>query len=224
MELKKSKEANLENKKKVFFVVGLTMISAVVLMAFTATTAEIAEKIAEEKKDNRVQDELVFEIPPEQPEPPQQQEQAPPPPDLEKVEVVEDDEEIEKLDLDSFEDEQLPTDDEEEEEIKEEAIVDFAEVDPVFPGGEVEMQKFIRDNFVYPELSKEMGEQGTVYVQFVVNTDGSIQDVVVVKGVSDLIDKEAVRVVKRMPKWTPGEQAGKNVRVRYTVPINCRIG
>jgi TonB family protein len=108
-------------------------------------------------------------------------------------------------------------------EIKEEPIADFAEVEPAFPGGEVAMANFIRENIVYPELAREMGEQGTVYVQFVVNSDGSIQDAVVVKKVSELLDKEAIRVVKMMPKWTAGEQAGKKVRVRFTLPINFRI-
>lgn len=102
-------------------------------------------------------------------------------------------------------------------------ITDFAEVDPAFPGGESAMIKFIQENVTYPELSREMGEQGTVYVQFVVNTDGSIQDVKVLKGVSELLDREAVRVIKKMPKWSPGKQDGEPVRVRYQIPINFRI-
>jgi len=85
------------------------------------------------------------------------------------------------------------------------------------------MTAFIAKNVVYPELSKEMEEQGIVYVEFVVNTNGSIQDVKIIKGVSELLDKEAMRVVKMMPAWTPGEQAGKKVRVRYQVPINFKI-
>ena len=111
----------------------------------------------------------------------------------------------------------------EEEKIIDEPIQDFVEVDPAFPGGEAAMIKFIQQNVVYPELSREMGEQGTVYVQFVVNSDGSIQDVVVLKGVSEQLNKEAVRVVKKMPNWSPGEQAGKKVRVRYQIPIKFTI-
>lgn len=104
-----------------------------------------------------------------------------------------------------------------------EAIVDWAEVDPAFPGGESAMQEFIRDNFVYPESARENGEQGTVFVQFVVGTDGSIGNVTVVKGVSPSLDREAKRVVKKMPNWLPGKQDGELVRVRYTLPISCRI-
>ncbi|MBK9191323.1 MAG: energy transducer TonB [Crocinitomicaceae bacterium] len=102
-------------------------------------------------------------------------------------------------------------------------VSDFAEVDPAFPGGESAMIKFIQENVTYPELSREMGEQGTVYVQFVVHTDGSIQNVKVLKGVSELLDREAVRVIKKMPNWSPGKQDGEPVRVRYQIPINFRI-
>jgi protein TonB len=102
-------------------------------------------------------------------------------------------------------------------------VSDFAEVDPEFPGGESAMIKFIQENVTYPEMSREMGEQGTVYVQFVVNTDGSIQNVKVLKGVSELLDKEAVRVIKKMPNWSPGKQNGEPIRVRYQIPINFKI-
>ncbi len=221
MELKKSKEADLESKKIVFMTVGLVMVSAIVLMAFTYTTVTPDEKkeLATEKK--KVSDELVFEmVEPVEP-PPVEQQQAPPPPDLEEIEVVDDEEEIEEIDF-NLDPEELPPP-VEEEKIIDEPIQDFVEVDPAFPGGEAAMIKFIQQNVVYPELSREMGEQGTVYVQFVVNSDGSIQDVVVLKGVSEQLNKEAVRVVKKMPNWSPGEQAGKKVRVRYQIPIKFTI-
>ena len=86
------------------------------------------------------------------------------------------------------------------------------------------MMTWIQKHIEYPQLAIEMGEQGIVYVQFVVNKDGSIEQVKVMRGVSDALDDEAKRVVKRMPKWTPGEQAGKKVRVRYTLPIHFRLG
>ena len=101
----------------------------------------------------------------------------------------------------------------------EEPILDFAEVNPAYPGGEEAMIKFIQSTVIYPEFSKEMGEQGTVYVQFVVNTDGTLTDVVVMKGVSASLNAEAIRVIKLMPNWTPGMQAEKIVRVKYTIPI-----
>lgn len=104
-----------------------------------------------------------------------------------------------------------------------EPIADFAEIEPEYPGGDEAMAKFIQTNIVYPERAREMGEQGVVYVQFVVNTDGSITDVVVIKSVSESLDAESIRVIKLMPNWSPGMQKGKAVRVRYTLPINFSI-
>jgi len=105
----------------------------------------------------------------------------------------------------------------------EEPILDFADIEPEYPGGQAAMQQFIQSHVIYPESSREMNEQGTVYVQFVVNLDGSITEVRVLKGVSDSLDAEAIRVIKLMPNWKPGMQAGKAVRIRYTIPIAFRI-
>jgi protein TonB len=224
MELKKSKEADLERKVWVFRSLGLIMIASVVLMAFTYTVADADEKVMVQE-ENKMQDELVFdiEIPEEEPEP--EPDQAPPPPVIEEIEVVEDDEEIEDIDLSAIEDEpdDIPIE-EDEPVIAEEPIADFAEVEPTFPGGEGAMMTWIQENIEYPQIAVEMGEQGIVYVQFVVNKDGSIEQVKIMRGVSDALDDEAKRVVKKMPKWTPGEQAGKKVRVRYTLPIHFRLG
>ncbi|MCB9224405.1 MAG: energy transducer TonB [Crocinitomicaceae bacterium] len=224
MELKKSREADLERKVWVFRSLGLILIASVVLMAFTYTVADADEKILVQET-NSMQDELVFEIevPEEEPEP--EPDQAPPPPVIEDIEVVEDDEEIEEIDLSAIEDEpdDVPVDDVEPV-IEEEPIADFAEVEPSFPGGEGAMMTWIQSHIEYPQIAVEMGEQGIVYVQFVVNKDGSIEQVKIMRGVSDALDDEAKRVVKNMPKWTPGEQAGKKVRVRYTLPIHFKLG
>ncbi|MBP6369708.1 MAG: energy transducer TonB, partial [Paludibacteraceae bacterium] len=95
---------------------------------------------------------------------------------------------------------------------------------PEFPGGEAAMNQFINRTIRYPVIAQENGIQGRVVVQFVVNTDGKIVDVEVVRGVEESLDKEAIRVVKAMPPWNPGRQGGKNVRVKYTLPIRFRIG
>jgi protein TonB len=108
-------------------------------------------------------------------------------------------------------------------EIEEEPITEFAEVEPSFPGGEAAMMEWIQKTVEYPSLAVEMGEQGIVYVQFVVNKNGSIEQAKVVRGVSDALDAEAVKVVSKMPPWTPGEQAGKKVRCRFTLPIHFRL-
>lgn len=104
-----------------------------------------------------------------------------------------------------------------------EPILAFSDVDPEFPGGEEAMAKFLQSNIMYPEEAIELGEQGTVYVQFVINTDGSISDVTILKGVSTLLDAEAMRVINLMPNWNPGVHNGKPVRVRYIVPISFKI-
>ena len=222
MELKKSKEANLENKVWVFRSLGLIMIASIVLMAFTFVVADPDEYV-EQKQDKGIGEELVFDLEIPEEEPPEEIEQAPPPPVIEDVVEVEDDEEIEEIDLGNLEIEEAPPVYEEPDEIVEEPVIDFAEVEPTFPGGEGAMMTWIQENIEYPQLAVEMGEQGIVYVQFVVNKDGSIEQVKIMRGVSDSLDEEAKRVVRRMPKWTPGEQAGKKVRVRYTLPIHFRV-
>lgn len=94
---------------------------------------------------------------------------------------------------------------------------------PTFPGGEIEMQKFIRDNLKYPVVAQEAGIQGRVTLRFVVSKTGAIEDVTVVRGIDPSCDKEAVRVVKSMPKWVPGKQNGLNVPVYFNLPIQFRL-
>ena len=92
-----------------------------------------------------------------------------------------------------------------------------------FPGGEFKMVEYLRDNLKYPESAKKKGIEGKVYIQFVVEKDGSIADVKVMRGVCEELDAEAVRVIKAMPKWKPGEQEGKPVRTTMMLPINFKI-
>lgn len=94
---------------------------------------------------------------------------------------------------------------------------------PSFPGGEVEMQKFIRDNLKYPVIAQENGIQGRVTIRFVVTKDGTISDVQVLRGIDASCDKEAVRVVKAMPRWIPGKQNGRNVPVYFTLPVIFKL-
>lgn len=100
-----------------------------------------------------------------------------------------------------------------------EAIFTVVETMPAYPGGEVALHKFIMDNMQYPDLAREQGLQGRVYVRFVVNTDGTISNIEVVRGVHKLLDDEAVRVLKLMPKWAPGIQAGKTVKTQMILPF-----
>ncbi len=223
MELKKSSEANLEDKRIVFRVLGLVIAAAVILMAFTYNQV-VDETIAQAEDENKLADELVFEIPVTEEPPEEVQETEAPPPVIEEIEIVEDDEEVEELDFSSLDEEVEEVPDDTPLEIAEEPISDFAEIEPTFPGGEAAMTLWIQEHVVYPQLAIEMGEQGTVYVQFVVNTNGSIEQTKIARGISDALDEEAINVVKKMPAWTPGEQAGKKVRCRFTLPINFKLG
>lgn len=110
-----------------------------------------------------------------------------------------------------------------EEEPVEMTIYEVVEHMPDFPGGEAALQKYLKKHVVYPESARKKGVQGRVLVQFVVGKDGSICDTKVVRSVEPVLDREAVRVINKMPKWKPGRQKGKPVRVRYTVPINFRL-
>ena len=94
---------------------------------------------------------------------------------------------------------------------------------PEFPGGSIELMKFLSENVKYPEAASKAGTQGRVVAQFIVEADGSISNVKVLKNVSDEIDAEAVRVIKAMPKWKPGMQKGQPVRVKYTIPVTFRL-
>jgi len=100
------------------------------------------------------------------------------------------------------------------------APLPFAEHMPEFKGGDEGLFRFLKDNLKYPAFAKENGIKGKVFVQFVVGKNGKIRDVKILRGVNKLLDKEAIRVVKEMPEWTPGRQNGKNVSVIYNLPIN----
>jgi protein TonB len=110
----------------------------------------------------------------------------------------------------------------EEPEAKKELFI-IAEEMPLFPGGDNERMKFLAQNIQYPQQASELGIQGTVYIQFVVDSKGNITDVKIMRGIGGGCDEEALRVVKIMPKWHPGKQNGKTVRVLYTMPVTFKI-
>ena len=104
-----------------------------------------------------------------------------------------------------------------------EKVFDMVEQMPTFPGGQQELMAYLGKNIKYPTIAQENGTQGRVIIQFVVERDGTISDVHVARGVDPYLDKEAVRVVQSMPKWIPGKQNGKAVRVKFTVPVMFRL-
>lgn len=109
------------------------------------------------------------------------------------------------------------------EEVAEDVIHEHVEIMPDFPGGMAALMKYLGTNIKYPTISQEMGSAGKVIVQFVVDKDGTITNPAVVRGVDAYLDKEAIRVISSMPKWNPGVQNGKKVRVKYTVPVVFRL-
>ena len=114
-------------------------------------------------------------------------------------------------------------DEDEEEAANENYVFVTVETMPQFPGGDIAVLEYIKNNLVYPEAAKENGIQGRVVVSFVVEVDGSISEVTVVRGVDPQLDAEAIRLIKSMPNWKPGMQRGKPVRVKYQVPVRFQL-
>lgn len=226
MEVKKSSKASLENKRLLFTEIGLVLALAVVYFAFEFKSKESEIALLEDTTQAIIEDEMIAI----------ENETPPPPPEVPKIPVLSDqidivDDDI-KLDDDLF---QNLEDDANtgieimdyreaeviEEEVEEEAIpFQFVEVKPKFNGGDPnEFTKWVNKNLVYPEIAKENGVQGRVTLQFTVNPDGSVSNVKVLRGVDESLDKEAVRVVSKSPKWTPGKQRDRAVKVTYTFPV-----
>ncbi|SFD98986.1 energy transducer TonB [Thermophagus xiamenensis] len=222
MEVKKSPKADLENKKTVFMQIGLVVVLSLVFIAFEWTTQETKVNEGLKIEEEEVEEEIIPITRQDEVKPPP----PPPPPKVTDIlNIVEDDVELEEeliiQDTEATEDTEVDFTDMTTEEEEEDAPVFFiVEEMPEFPGGEQALHKFLASNIEYPVIAQENGIQGRVYVKFVVNTDGSITDVEIARGVDPSLDKEALRVVRSMPKWKPGKQRGKAVRVSYTVPIN----
>jgi protein TonB len=224
MEAKKTKKANLENKRLGFFFVGMVMTGSIVGMAINYTEAN-ADPFFEKIVRQTVQDEVIYDLVEEEKQPEKiELSSTPPPPMPDIIDIVPDDEIIPDFDFTIIDEGVIIEIPEKDLIIEDEEVYENVGVDPQFPGGDAAFANFIKSAVVYPELAAEMGEQGIVYVKFVVNRDGSIEQVSIRQGVSEALDKEAQRVVKKMPNWIPGEQNGKKVRVSYTLPISFKLG
>ncbi len=228
LEVKKSAKANLEQHKTIWLLIGYMMVFALLFVAFEWTATE--KKHTGEIVSAGILLEEEIMIPITMPE----KKVVPPPPQAKQIteilEIVDDEADIEESELASVEEtgevveisdignvvvEEVP---------EEEPILQVVEQMPEFPGGMQALMRYLKDNINYPRISRENGSQGRSFIAFVVNTDGSIQDVEVMKSSSDVyLDKEAVRVVTGMPKWNPGKQSGKAVRVRFTLPVTFRL-
>lgn len=219
MELKKSRRVNLERKRGSFFFIGLLFATAGIGMAFEYQS--LTEKETQLIENFDAPHIISCGFPIIDPIPPEDEPKAIPPVIIEEPTIVDDDEEIEEIDIlftDEFTDEWI-FEEYDKMSVIEEYPIYIPEVDPEFPGGDKALYEWLNENLEYPESAIDMGLQGMVYVQFVVEKDGTIEDVKVVKGISEDLDKEARRAIKKMPNWIPGEQGGKKVGVYFTIPI-----
>lgn len=229
MEVKKTPKADLENKKSTWLLVGYVIVLAFMFIAFEWTERDVKIDTSQAVTDLVFEEEIEIPIT-EQPE------QLPPPPQeapsiAETLTIVDDDTEVEETEIASTEEtgqameiKYIAPTVEEEEDPEEQTIFEVVEQMPEFPnGGMAGLMQFLSKNIKYPTIAQENGTQGRVTVQFVVNKDGSIVDAKVLRGVDPYLDKEALRVINSMPKWKPGMQHGKPVRVKYTVPVMFRL-
>jgi protein TonB len=224
MEAKKSPKADLESKRGIFFEIGLIIALAVVLLAFNYRSYERSGGLNLQVQVDDTPEEII---------PITKQEVKPPPPPPPKqvtvINIVKDDVEVEDdIEIDVEADQETEVEDftpivEDEEEVQEMEIFTVVESMPTYPGGDAARMKFLQENIKYPQMARESGIQGTVYVTFVVEPDGSVSDVRVLRGIGGGCDEEAVRVIKAMPKWIPGKQRGKPVRVQFNMPIKFTL-
>ena len=225
MEEKKSPKANLENKKLMFMQIGMIIALLIAWLAFEHKSYDKREIDASLLNREVVLDEEMVEIT-------KQEEQKPQPVEVPKqttqLEIVQDDVETEDIDIraDVQQDEvneEYVAPEVVEEEVVEQEIFQIVEEMPSFPGGEQKLMEHIAKNIKYPQIARETGVQGRVFVGFVVEPDGSISNVKLLRGIGGGCDEEAMRVIKSLPKWKPGKQRGKAVRVSYQIPVFFKL-
>ena len=224
MEEKKSPKANLENKKLMFMQIGLIISLLVAWLAFEHKSYDKRDYTEIIRAAENIEEEMVEITQQEQPKP-QPMEM---PKQTTQLEIVNDDVEVEDIEInvettqEEVIQEYTPVE-VEEEEVVEQEVFTIVEQMPSFPGGDEKMYKYLGNNIKYPQVARETGIQGRVFVNFVVEPDGSVSNVKVLRGIGGGCDEEAMRVVKAMPKWTPGKQRGKAVRVSYTLPVVFKL-
>ena len=224
MEVKKSEKASLQNKRLLFVEIGFVVALLAVLLAFEWSSKEKADTSLLAENKELIEEEII----------PITQETPPPPPEMAKIpilsdqiDIIDDDVKINDNIINLEDDANLGVDiqdyvEEVKEEVVEEETIPFQLVEekPKFQGGDAnDFTKWVNQRLVYPDVAKENGVQGRVMLQFTVNTDGSVSGVKVLRGVDPSLDKEAVRVVSMSPKWTPGKQRDRKVKVTYTFPV-----
>ena len=227
MELKKNPKADLEKRRGLYLEIGLVVILAATLVAFEVKSYDSEEETAFQREVIDEPEEVIIQTDVVEPPPP-------PPPEVPEVttliNVVDDEQKIENEfvvnaevteETKNVEITQVKV--EEEEEVAEEPIFTVVESEPEFPGGMEALYKYLAQNIKYPQLARENGITGKVYVTFVVEKDGSIANPRILRDIGGGCGAEAIRVVKAMPKWSPGKQRGKAVRVQFNLPVNFNL-
>lgn len=226
MEVKKTRRADLEKGKSRWLFMGLMVALSFMFVSFEWTERNVTYAISDLVNDPDFFEDLVpVTYNQDKPLPP------PPPPaavNPEELKIVDDKSTERESDIAASD----PTDapviipipvEVPEETVEEETEFMIVEEMPMFGSGTADLMKYLSANIKYPTVSAEQGVQGKVVVQFVVGTHGEILNPVVVKSVDPYLDKEAIRVISTMPKWKPGKQRGKAVRVKYTVPVVFKL-
>ncbi|MCK9163518.1 MAG: energy transducer TonB [Bacteroidales bacterium] len=229
MELKKTDKANLENKKALFIQLGLVVALTVVIFAFEYKTYDTKESTIVQREAIQEVDEVVIAT----------QEEAPPPPPEEipqaettEFEIIDDSKTIEReFNISSFQQTsnvsasvaKVEIKIEEEEVQEEKVIFTVVEQEASFPGGIQKLNEYLGKSIKYPQQAKETGTKGRVMLTFVVERDGSITDIKVLRDIGSGCGEEAKRVVKEMPKWQPAKQRGKAVRQQFVLPVSFNL-
>lgn len=228
MEVKKTDKASLENKRFLFIEIGFVIALALVLFAFEWSSKESKSAILDAGNQQIIEEEII----------PITQETPPPPPDQikipilsENIDIMDDDIKVDDNIINLEDDANLGVEiqdyvEEVKEEVVEEEAIPFQLVEekPSFQGGDANaFSAWVAKQIVYPETAKENNVQGRVMLQFTVEKDGRVTNVKVARGVDPELDREAVRVVQSSPKWKPGKQRDRAVKVTYTFPVYFQL-
>jgi protein TonB len=221
MEIKKSDKADLERKKPVYVQIGLVLALSIMLFGFEYKSYDkvVADEAVVTQKD--VIEEVVLQTK-------QESKPEPPPPAQTQttlLNIVDNNVTVTNdLEIDASDDNK---ENKEYQQVEQEATTDAAEAEifsvvednPIFPGGDEGRMKYLSENLKYPQMARESNIDGTVYIEFIVEKDGSISKPTIKRDIGGGCGDEALRVAKSMPKWTPGKQRGKPVRTQFVMPI-----
>lgn len=229
MEVKKSDKANLEKTKALFLQVGLIVALTIVICAFEHKTYDKKEEAQKLTQVVQQVDETVIQTKQDEPEPPKQEVQQQSTTDFK---IVDDNVQIKnEFKIETFENTtngdvfipKVEVAQTQEVETEETQIFTVVESPAAYPGGVNALNQYLANNIKYPQQARETGTQGKVYLTFVVERDGSITDIKILRDIGSGCGDEAIRVVKAMPKWQPAKQRGKAVRMQFNLPVNFTL-